>query len=292
MKTINELLSHLSSLDVKLWTESTPEDASEVRLRCNAPKDVLTADLKTELAQRKAEILEFLLQLNLSSNHIKPVPRTGNIPLSFAQQRLWFLDRLEPGNPFYNQPSALRLTGELQVAVLEKSLREIISRHEILRTTFTTIAEQPVQAIASDVDFKLPVIDLSNLSPTKTEREVKKLAQQEAEKPFNLGRDLLLRATLIKCNIQEHIVLFTTHHIVSDDWSTGILIQEIATLYQAFLSGKPSPLPELPIQYADFAVWQRQWLQKAQSTQLNYWKQQLGSNPPVLNLPTDYSRPT
>ncbi|BAU65716.1 amino acid adenylation domain-containing protein [Stanieria sp. NIES-3757] len=293
MKTINEFLSHLNSLDVKLWTETTPGATSEIRLRCNAPKDVLTPDLKTELAERKAEILEFLQEINQTSASIQPVARTGTIPLSFAQQRLWFLDRLEPGNPFYNQPSAFRLTGELQVAILERSLREIIKRHEILRTTFTTVAEHPVQVISPTVDFRLPLIDLTTLSPGEKEREIKKLAQQEAQSPFNLERDLLLRVTLIKCSCQEHIILFTTHHIVSDDWSTGILIQEIATLYQAFLEGKPSPLPELSIQYADFAVWQRQWLQgKAQQTQLNYWKQQLGNNLPVLNLPTDYPRPT
>jgi amino acid adenylation domain-containing protein len=293
MKTINEFLSYLNSLDVKLWTETTPGATSEIRLRCNAPKDVLTPALKTELAQRKAEILEFLQEINQTSAAIQPVARTGTIPLSFAQQRLWFLDRLEPGNPFYNQPSAFRLTGELQVVILEKSLQEIIKRHEILRTTFTTVAEHPVQVISPTVDFQLPVIDLTTLSPAEKEREIKKLAQQEAQSPFNLERDLLLRVTLIKCSCQEHIILFTTHHIVSDDWSTGILIQEIATLYQVFLEGKPSPLPELSIQYADFAVWQRQWLQgKAQQTQLNYWKKQLGNNLPILNLPTDYPRPT
>jgi putative pyridoxal-dependent aspartate 1-decarboxylase len=292
MKTINQLLSHLNSLDVKLWTEDIPGDTSEVRLRCNAPKGVLTPDLKTELAQRKAEILEFLLQLNLSSTAIEPVSRTENIPLSFAQQRLWFLDRLEPGNPFYNQPSAFRLTGELQIDILEQSLQEIIRRHEILRTTFTTVATQTVQVIKSEVNFQLRVIDISNLSPTEQEVKVKQLAQQEAEKPFDLERDSLLRVTLLKCDRTEHIILFTTHHIVSDGWSTDILIQEIATLYQAFLEGKPSPLPELRIQYADFAVWQREWLQgKVLDNQVNYWKQQLGSNPPILNLPTDYQRP-
>jgi amino acid adenylation domain-containing protein len=292
MKTINELLSHLSSLDVKLWTENTPEDSSRVRLRCNAPKDVLTPDLKTELAQRKAEILEFLLQLNLSSTHIKPVPRTDDIPLSFAQQRLWFLDRLELGNPFYNQPAALRLTGDLQVAILEQSLQEIIRRHEILRTNFATVGSQTVQVIKSKVDFQFPLVDLTSLSPTEKEREVEKLAQQEAEKPFDLERDSLLRVALLKCDRTEYIILFTTHHIVSDDWSTGILIQEIATLYQALREEKASPLPELSIQYADFAVWQRQWLEgKAQSTQLKYWQEQLGSNLTILNLPTDYPRP-
>ncbi|MEO0836739.1 MAG: condensation domain-containing protein, partial [Cyanobacteria bacterium J06642_3] len=198
MKTINELLSHLNSLDVKLWTEEIPEDKSQVRLRCNAPQDVLTPDLKAELAQRKAEILEFLLQLNHTSTPIQPAPRTGNIPLSFAQQRLWFLERLEPGNPFYNQPSALRLTGELQVDILEKSLQEIIRRHEILRTNFATVATQTIQVINSEVKLQLRVINISNLSSTEQEPEIKKLAQQEAEKPFNLECDLLLRATLLQ----------------------------------------------------------------------------------------------
>ena len=293
MKTINEFLSHLNSLDVKLWTENGTEATSEVRLRCNAPKEVLTPDLKTELARRKGEILEYWRSLNPSATAIAPVPRTSKIPLSFAQQRLWFLDRLEPGNPFYNQPAALRLIGELRVDILKQSLREIIRRHEILRTNFTTDAAQTVQVIHSEVDFQLQVIDVSNLSLTEPEEKVRQLAQQEAAKPFDLERDLLLRVTLLKCSDREHIILFTTHHIISDDWSTQIIIQEIATLYKAFLAGKPSPLPELAIQYADFAVWQQEYLQgKVLDQQLNYWKQQLGSNPSVLNLPTDYPRPT
>ena len=200
MKTINEFLSHLNSLDVKLWTENGTEATSEMRLRCNAPKDVLTPDLKTELAQRKGEILEYLRSLNPSATAIAPVPRTGNIPLSFAQQRLWFLDRLEPGNPFYNQPAALRLIGELRVDILKQSLREIIRRHEILRTNFTTVAAQTVQVIHSEVDFQLQVIDVSNLSLTEKEEKVRQLAQQEAAKPFDLERDLLLRVTLLKCS--------------------------------------------------------------------------------------------
>ncbi|ELS00501.1 amino acid adenylation enzyme/thioester reductase family protein [Xenococcus sp. PCC 7305] len=293
MKTINDFLSQLNSLDIKLWTETIPENSSEVRLRCNAPKDVLTSEIKTELTQRKAEILEFLLQLNHTTTEIKPVPRTENLPLSFAQQRLWFLDRLEPGNPFYNQPAALRLTGKLQVEILEQSFQEIIRRHEILRTNFTNIAAQTVQVIKSEVDFQLPLIDLSDLLPKEKPAKIRQIAEQEAEYSFDLERDLLLRVTLLKCDRQEHIILFTTHHIVSDDWSTGILIQEIATLYQAFIEGKPSSLPELSIQYADYAVWQRQWLAgKAQSIQVNYWQQQLGNNLSILNLPTDYPRPT
>ena len=292
MKTINQFLSELNSLDVKLWTESSPEANSKVRLRCNAPKDVLTPDLKTELTRRKAEILEFLLPLNQTTSPIQPIPRTDNLPLSFAQQRLWFLDRLEPGNPFYNQPAALRLTGELQIEILQRSLQEIVRRHEILRTNFATVDSQAVQVIKPEVDLQFPLIDLTSLSPTEREGEIAQLAQQEAEKPFNLERDLLLRVTLLKCSPREHIILFTTHHIVSDDWSTGILIQEIAALYQALRERKPSPLPELSIQYADFAVWQRQWLEgKAQSSQLKYWREQLGSNLTILNLPTDKPRP-
>jgi len=290
MKTTEQFLSHLDNLDIKLWLDGD-------RLRCNAPKDALTSELKAQLQTRKEEIIHLIHKINSFSSSdreiITPVSRAENIPLSFAQQRLWFLDRLEPGNPFYNQPTALRLTGELKIDILEQSLREIIRRHEILRTTFTTVATQTVQVIESEVNFQLLVIDISNLSPTEKEAKVKQLAQQEARYPFDLEQDLLLRVKLLKCDRQEHIILFTTHHIVSDGWSTGILIQEIATLYQAFLEGEPSPLPELSIQYADFAVWQRQWLQsKAQSTQVNYWKQQLGSTLPALNLPTDYPRPT
>ncbi|MEM8722033.1 MAG: aminotransferase class V-fold PLP-dependent enzyme [Cyanobacteria bacterium P01_G01_bin.39] len=292
MKTINELLSHLNSLDVKFWTEEIPEDKSEVRLRCNAPKDVLTPDLKAELAQRKAEILEFLLQINHTSTSIEPTDRTTKIPLSFAQQRLWFLERLEPGNPFYNQPTALRLTGELQVDILEQSWQEIIRRHEILRTTFTTVEARPVQVIQSEVEFQLGVIDVSHLSPTDKEAKIKQLVQQDAQSPFDLERDLLLRVKLLKCDVQEHIILFTNHHIVSDGWSVGILVRELVALYQAFSQKKPSPLAELAIQYGDFAVWQRQWLQgEVLQTQLSYWLKQLKNAPKVLELPTDHPRP-
>ena len=218
--------------------------------------------------------------------------QSNAIPLSFAQQRLWFLAQLEPENPFYNQPTVLRLSGQLKLTAFQKSLEELIRRHEPLRTTFSTTVEgKAVQTINRAGEFLLPVINLEKLDTIAQEQEIQNLASQEAQRVFNLEQDSLLRVTLIKLNQSEHIVLFTTHHIVSDEWSTGILVKEIATLYQAFLEGKPSPLPELSIQYADFSVWQREWLTgEILESQLNYWQQQL-QDVSLLNLPTDYPRP-
>jgi amino acid adenylation domain-containing protein len=260
--------------------------------------------IKDRIAQLSPEKRE-LLQKKLQEKQEKPVipiikaqNRDRNtFPLSFAQERLWFLHQLEPNNPFYNQHTALHLQGKLNLDVLKQTLQEIIRRHENLRTNFTIIDGKPVQIIQPVVDFEIPIVDLTTLASSDRtaslrDREITQLVEQEAEKPFNLERDLLLRTTLLRLNSLEHIVLFTTHHIISDGWSTGILVGELATLYQAFLEEKRSPLPELSIQYADFAVWQREWLQGERlNTQLNYWKQQLGNNPPILNLPTDYSRP-
>jgi amino acid adenylation domain-containing protein len=254
------------------------------------------SDRIAQLSPQKRELLLQKLQLNQEKTIFATIQlqsrNTNTFPLSFAQERLWFLNQLEPDNPFYNQPTALRLTGKLNLEVLKQTLTEILRRHESLRTNFTIVEGKPVQIIQPIADFEIPIIELTNRSLSDRNEAIKKLAEQEAEKPFNLKQDLLLRTTLLKLSTSEHIVLFTTHHIVSDGWSTGILIQELATLYQAFLADRPSPLPELSIQYADFAVWQREWLQGKQlNTQLNYWKQQLDNNPPLLNLPTDYSRP-
>ncbi|MGL6339940.1 MAG: condensation domain-containing protein, partial [Waterburya sp.] len=169
---------------------------------------------------------------------------------------------------------------------LTQTLKAIIGRHETLRTKFKVVDEQPVQVIDSEIDFQLPIIDLTSLPQTEREQEVTKLTEIEALQPFDLECDSLLRVTLIRLAESEHIILFTMHHIISDGWSTGILVQEVATLYQAFLSGKPSPLPELAIQYADYAVWQRNYLQgEVLDNQLNYWKQKLGGKLPTLKLP-------
>ncbi|MCC5601602.1 non-ribosomal peptide synthetase [Nostoc favosum] len=289
MKTIEEFLSYLCSLDVKLWVE-------ENRLRCNAPKDVLTAVIKEEIAERKQDIVAFLrnnsVDLVADKQPICPVKRQENLPLSFAQQRLWFLAQLEPDSPFYNIPAAVRLQGQLNVEALQQTFNEIINRHEALRTNFQIIEGQAVAVISEEKPLKLSIFNISSLPANRQEAEVKQLAFQEAQKPFDLKSDLLLRVKLLCLSEQEHIVLLTMHHIVSDGWSTDVLVQEIATLYPAFFSGQSSPLPELPIQYVDFATWQRQWLQgKVLETQLSYWLKQLENAPKVLELPTDHPRP-
>ncbi|MBD2345771.1 hypothetical protein H6G18_16665 [Anabaena subtropica FACHB-260] len=289
MKTIEEFLSDLCSLDIKLWVE-------ENRLRCNAPQGALTPVIKAELAERKEEILAFIRKNNVTfSSHnqpIRPVPRTENLPLSFAQQRLWFIDQLQPGSNFYNLPAAFDLQGSLNVVALEKTLNEIVRRHEVLRTTFASQQGQPVQVIHPTLTLNLPVINLQELPQVEREAEVQKLLSTEASQCFKLAEIPLLRCTLLQLAQEEYVVMFTMHHIISDGWSMGILIQEVAALYEAFSQNQASPLPELPIQYADFAIWQRQWLQReVLENLLTYWKKQLGGNLPVLQLPTDYARP-
>ncbi|MBE8964962.1 amino acid adenylation domain-containing protein [Nostocales cyanobacterium LEGE 12452] len=224
--------------------------------------------------------------------NIERIVRSQELPLSFAQQRLWFLAQLEPNSPFYNMAAAVRLEGQLNVEALQQSFNEIISRHEALRTNFHTIEGQAIAVISEATSLILPVLDISDLPLNQQEAEVKKQASQEAEKPFDLNGDLLLRVKLLRLGQQEHILLLTMHHIVCDGWSIDVLVRELATLYQAFCDGQPSPLPELPIQYVDFAAWQRQWLQgEVLKTQTSYWLKQLKNAPKVLELPTDYPRP-
>ncbi|RKI63758.1 non-ribosomal peptide synthetase, partial [Corallococcus sp. AB049A] len=220
-----------------------------------------------------------------------PVSRDAPLPLSFAQQRLWFIDLLEPGSSLYNVPIAVRLEGDLNVAVLEQSLRELVRRHEALRTTFEEEEGQPVQRIHESVDMPLDTVDLSAFGAER-ENVARQQVLEEMAKPFDLRREPLLRARLLKLDTREHVLVITMHHIVSDGWSLGVLIREVGTLYAAFVQGQPSPLPELPVQYADYAAWQRGWLQGATLQQeVDYWKQKLAGAPPVLELPTDRPRP-
>ncbi|QRO01039.1 amino acid adenylation domain-containing protein [Archangium violaceum] len=223
---------------------------------------------------------------------LKPASREASLPLSFAQQRLWFLDQLEPNTALYNIPSALRLKGELDVAALERCFEECIRRHESLRTVFQSGEQGPVQLILPTAGSPLSVVDLSALPEPQREQEARRLADEESRRPFSLSRGPLLRSTLLRLAEREHVLLLTMHHIISDGWSVGILIREVAALYEAFRSGRPSPLPELPVQYADYAVWQRGWLQgEALEAQLAYWRQHLADAPAVLELPTDRPRP-
>jgi amino acid adenylation domain-containing protein len=223
---------------------------------------------------------------------IVPVSRDGDLPLSFAQQRLWFLDQLEPGNPAYNVPLPVRLTGAIRVDLLERVFAEVVRRHEALRTTFDIRDGEPVQVIAPELDVPLPLLDLSHLPEGEREARARELAEADALRPFDLRTGPLLRLTLLRLALEDHILLMTLHHVVSDGWSMGVLLREIAVLHEAFAAGRPSPLPELPVQYADFAVWQRGWLQgEVLAGQLSYWRDRLAGAPAALELPTDRPRP-
>ena len=213
-------------------------------------------------------------------------------PASFAQQRLWFLDQLEPDSPAYNIPAALRMKGEIDPSALKETLNEIVRRHESLRTTFSVIDGQPVQIVGSAKPHVLLETDLRGMPEAEREAHARRLASEEALRPFDLANGPMLRTKLLRLAEDEYIFLLTMHHIVSDQWSAGIFFRELVTLYERFSSGDPTPLPDLPIQYADFALWQREWLQSgALDRQLAYWKEQLGGRPPVVELPTDYRRP-
>lgn len=219
-------------------------------------------------------------------------PAGGNPPLSFAQQRLWFLDQWDPGDCYYNVPRALRFHGELNLSAIERSLTEIARRHESLRTSFPSEDGEPMQVIAEPKPITIIQEDLSHLPEQQREETARKLMMNESAWRFDLANGPLLRVKALRMGEGDHLVLFTMHHIITDGWSMGILVKEIAALYDAFLNGKPSPLPELPIQYADFSYWQRQQLQgESLEKQLGYWRKQLGGAPTILDLPTDRPRP-
>ena len=224
---------------------------------------------------------------------ITPRAKDANIPLSFAQQRLWFLELLYGKSATYNIPIGIYLDGSLNLAALEAALVEIVRRHEVLRVTFQAENGTPFQAIAPPSNLQLPVIDLQNLSEAIRESEVQRLVKEEASKFFDIATELLVRFKLLRLSAKSNVLLLTIHHIVSDDWSVEVFFRELQLIYQAFSQQKPSPLPELPIQYADFAIWQRQCLTpKFLVTELDYWKQQLAGIPPQLELPTDRNRPS
>ncbi|MDQ1611164.1 MAG: hypothetical protein QOG00_1095, partial [Pyrinomonadaceae bacterium] len=215
----------------------------------------------------------------------------GHPPLSFAQQRLWFIDQLEPGNPAYNSPRVVRLEGQLDYAALVAALTEIVRRHEVLRTSFPSVDGAPVQLVHAPQELSVPVVDVEHLAEGK-EQAAREVVEREAARSFDLSAGPVVRALLVRLNEREHVLVVVLHHIVSDGWSAGVLVREFGLLYEAFRQGQPSPLAELPVQYADYAVWQRAWLQgEVLERQLAYWREQL-RDLEVLELPTDYARQT
>ncbi|MEH2114379.1 amino acid adenylation domain-containing protein [Nostoc sp.] len=261
-------------------------------------------NLKVELSLRSlfaaptiAQLSQNIQQLQQQDLEIVAPPilkRTGNaeIPLSYAQQRLWFLDKLNPNSASYNILVGLRLIGTINVVALEQSFREIIHRHEALRTNFVVVDGKPLQIIQIQTNWTITVVDLQHLPVTEQKTAAQKLLQQQAIEPFDLAHDALIRATLVVLSPTEQWLSVCMHHIVSDGWSMSVFVEELTTLYNAYSQGQPSFLLPLPIQYADFALWQRQWLQgEVLNSQLGYWKQQLANAPTFLPLPTDRPRP-
>ena len=245
-----------------------------------AQRALLLKELQKEAAQKHEE------------HKITRRSEAGPIPLSFSQQRLWFLSQVVPNSPVYNVPEAVHLSGQLNVAALEQSLNEIIRRHDVLRTSFMVVSGQPVQICAVSRRLDLKIVDLGQLAATAREACSHRLLKEEARRRFDLTNDLLLRATLLRLDEQNYWALLTLHHIVADGWSMGLIVKEIAALYEAYARGKESPLPELPIQYADFAHWQRCWLRdEVLASQLDYWRKELAGAPTVLELPGDRPRP-
>nr|AVI26393.1 nonribosomal peptide synthase [Candidatus Entotheonella serta] len=283
--SIDNLIARLRCRGITLWADNG-------NLRLRAPKGTLSPDLTTELSERKDELLAWLQSSATASEPgaetIAPSGRDAPVPLSFAQQRLWFLNRLQGKDASYNLSSALRLRGKLDVDALERTFVEIERRHEVLRTNFVEHHSGAIQIIAPKPRLALEVVDLRDLRESDRTRRLREWVASEAHYVFDLSADRLLRAVLLRVDNTDYALLITMHHIVSDGWSIGLFINEMSILYQAFTQGAPSPLPELPIQYADFAIWQRQWLTgHVLDTQLNYWRQQLGGVNSDLHLLSD-----
>ena len=219
--TAEEFLSHLRSLDVKLWADGN-------HLRCSAPRAVLTQELYAELKNRKVQILALLHRANSVASSteplVRPVSRDGDLPLSFAQQRLWFLDRLEPGLPLYNTSKAVRLSGALNLEALQRTLNTIITRHEILRTNIVAVDGSPIQVITKTRPVKLETTDLCELPDSCRQAEMHRLLSFETRRPFDLSSDLMLRATLLRLGESDHVLLLVIHHIASDGWSMSLLL--------------------------------------------------------------------
>lgn len=254
------------------------------------------AERLTTLSPQQRALLEMRLrERGVSSLRPQTIPRRGerdSCPLSIDQERLWFVSRLEPDSYAYNLTSAVRVGGPLKFSVLKQSFDEVIKRHEILRTTFPARSGVPYQRIAQSFSLEIPTIDLRRLSEARQQQALQQIINADARRSFDISEGPLLRATLLKFSQSEHVLITTLHHIVTDWWSFNLLWRELSLLYKDFSEGRPSPLAELPVQYADFALWQREWLRdEVLASRFSYWKKQLAGAKFVLELPTDRPRP-
>lgn len=262
------------------------------KLRCKAPRGFLNDEMLQALKQHKAELIALLSGTDPAAIPRRAVGLTA-LPLSFSQRQLWFLDQMEPGNAFYNVPTAILLKGTLDVPVLEKALNELIMRHEMLRTTFASVDGEPRQIVHPVMALAMPKVDLRDLSPEAREVQVGMAVDREAKAPFDLASGPLLRASLLRLADDEYLWLYSVHHIIADGWSMGVILHEVSTLYGDFLRGQASSLAPLAVQYADYACWQQQRLSgEALAGQLAFWQRTLADAPPLLDMPADRPRPT
>jgi amino acid adenylation domain-containing protein/non-ribosomal peptide synthase protein (TIGR01720 family) len=292
MISINALLNSAAQAGVFLYLE-------DGKLKYSVKKGNFPQELKTAIIANKAQIVEALAKMQEQKQFIKDkippieiIDSHDNIPLSFSQQRLWFIDELQGASPEYNIPSAFSLRGQLKIAAFEQAVHCIIERHMVLRTVIKLIDGQVEQQVRTQFDLPVNNVDLTDLSGQALQDRVRTLVQADAQKPFDLANDLLLRVQLLKLTDDEHVVLFNMHHIASDGWSMGVLVREFTSFYTTLSQGLPSPLPPLSVQYADYAHWQRNWLQgEVLDKHLDYWREQLVQLPKVHSLPLDHPRP-
>lgn len=287
--TVYELMAKLGAAGIKLWVE-------EGQLKFKAPKGALTPDLKQNLVENKQAVIDFLnessLDANSEANQIPQVDRTQPVPLSQAQQRLWFVEQLTPGSSTFHIPAALYLNGILDHQALENAFIELIKRHETLRTVFISEGGQPWQVIQPTTDFKINQDSVTHIPESEREEAVKRLVEKEIRTSFDLEKGPLIRAHLYKLDDNKHGLIVTMHHIITDGWSMGVFVREISALYASQRMGMKAPLPELSIQYGDFSAWQKDWLQGDElERQLSYWRTRLGNAPDQLMLPFDRPRP-
>jgi len=288
--SISSLLEEARQLGIELYVDGE-------RLRYRAPQGALSESLRTQITRHKEELLSFLSNRNGSLSRMPMIarrPRDGDekIALSFGQERLWFLYQMDPANPFYNLNTAARMIGRLDIDALERSINAIISRHEILRTRYQIIDGQPLGVVDSTLKLSIEVTDLLRFPEPERESEALKISARYFQQPFDLSRGPLIRASVLKLGEQSYMLLLSMHHIIFDGWSIGILFRELATLYESYASRTPASLSEMPLQYADFACWQREWLQgEPLKNHLTFWKDYLSGANTVLDLHTDHPRP-